>query len=57
MNKKKEWKKLLMRAVKIAVGSSAAIYIAQHLGLDNAVQPFPGKSQWWALRCPTVPFQ
>src|SRR5699024_4994378 len=26
----------LMRAVKIAVGSSAAIYIAQHLGLDNA---------------------
>lgn len=36
MNKKKEWKKLLMRAVKIAVGSSAAIYIAQHLGLDNA---------------------
>ena len=36
MNKKKEWKKLLMRAVKIAVGSSAAIYIAQHLEVENA---------------------
>lgn len=35
-NRKKEWKKLLLRAVKIAIGSSAAIYIAQHLALENA---------------------
>lgn len=36
MKRKKEWKKILMRAAKIAVGSSAAIYIAQHLALENA---------------------
>lgn len=33
---KKEWKKVLLMALKIAVGSSAAIYVAQFLGLQNA---------------------
>lgn len=32
----KEWKKILLRAVKIAVGSSAAIYIAEMIGLEYA---------------------
>ena len=31
---KNEWRKVLLLAVKIAVGSSAAIYIAQILGLE-----------------------
>lgn len=35
--KKKEWKKLLLQAMKIAVGSSAAIWLAQSLGLQYAV--------------------
>lgn len=30
----RKWKKIVLQAVKIAVGSSMAIYIAQHLGLD-----------------------
>ena len=33
---KKEWKKIVIQTGKIAVGSSAAIYIAQTLGLENA---------------------
>lgn len=37
MKQKKEWKKITLRAVKIAVGSSAAIYIAEEIGLVNAV--------------------
>ena len=32
---KKEWKKVLLMAIKIAVGSSASIYAAQLLGLQN----------------------
>ena len=35
--RKKEWKKLLIQALKIAVGSSAAIWLAQSLGLQYAV--------------------
>jgi len=31
-----KWKKLLFRAIKIAVGSSVAIYVAQKLNLDYA---------------------
>lgn len=36
MNRKKKWKRILLQAVKISVGSSAAIFTAQHLGLQNA---------------------
>ena len=36
MDRKKEWKKILLQSVKIAVGSSAAIYIAEQIGLENA---------------------
>ena len=36
MSRKKEWKKIVIQTGKIAVGSSAAIYIAQTLGLENA---------------------
>lgn len=36
MDKKKQWKKLLIRAVKLAVGSSMAIYIAEVLNLEFA---------------------
>ena len=36
MSGKKEWKKIVIQTGKIAVGSSAAIYIAQTLGLENA---------------------
>lgn len=36
VDRKKEWKKILLRAVKIAVGSSAAIYIAERMGLEYA---------------------
>lgn len=36
MDRKKEWKKILLRSVKIAVGSSAAIYIAERMGLEYA---------------------
>ena len=34
MERKKKWKKILFQAIKIAVGSSAAIYIAESLGLQ-----------------------
>ncbi len=34
---KKEWKKLLLQTLKIAVGSSVAIFIAQYLGLEYGV--------------------
>lgn len=36
MDRKKEWKKILLRAVKTAVGSSAAICIAERMGLEYA---------------------
>ena len=36
VDRKKEWKKILLRAVKTAVGSSAAICIAERMGLEYA---------------------